>query len=107
MVNDESRGLCLPQPDGKWLIRCDGSDFGLGGALDQLPPDATYLPVAFYSKKTWRGTSRNHQGRLYSKQTYWSIRLDTPRERNVRHRILFLQISELDRWPRDHGANGA
>ena len=41
MVHDESKGLCLPQPDGKWLIRCDASDFAVGGALEQLQPDGT------------------------------------------------------------------
>ena len=51
MVNDESKGLCVPQRDGKWLIRCDASDFAVGGALGELQPDGTYRPVALYGTK--------------------------------------------------------
>ena len=51
MVNEESKDLCFPQPDGKWLIRCDARDLAVGGALEQLQLHDTYRPVAYYSRK--------------------------------------------------------
>ena len=51
MVNDQSKGLCLPQPDGKRLIRCDARDSAVEGALEQLQPDGAYRPVASYIRK--------------------------------------------------------
>ena len=51
MVNDKSKGLCLPLPDGKGLIRCDASNVAVGGALEQLQPHSAYRPVAFYGRK--------------------------------------------------------
>ena len=51
MVNDESKGLWLLQPDGKCLIRCDASHFAVGGAFEQFQPDGTYQPVAFSTRK--------------------------------------------------------
>ena len=51
MVNDLSKGLCSPHPDGKCLIRCDASDVAVEDALEQHQPDNTYRPVAFYSRK--------------------------------------------------------
>ena len=51
ILNDESEGLCLPQPDGKWHIKCDVSDFAAQGAIEQLQLDSAHRPVAFYSRK--------------------------------------------------------
>ena len=51
MVMSEDKGLVLPRPDGQWLIRCDASDFAVGGALEQMQPDGSWRPVAFYSRK--------------------------------------------------------
>ena len=57
MVNDKSKHLCLPQPDGKWLIQCDASNFAVGGAREQLQPDGTYRPVYLHSRKLQGGRS--------------------------------------------------
>ena len=82
MVNDESKDLCSPQPDGKWLIRCDASDFAVGGALEQLQSDGTYRPVAFYSRKLQgerRGTTKDGFTRTkHTGQYGW-----TPREKET------------------------
>ena len=51
MVMSEDKGLVLPRPDGQWLIRCDASNFAVGGALEQMQPDGSWRPVAFYSRK--------------------------------------------------------
>ena len=42
MVNDESKGLCLPQADAKWGIPCDAIHFAVRGAVEQLQPDSRY-----------------------------------------------------------------
>ena len=78
--NNESKGLCLPQPDGKWLVRCDASDFGVGGALEQLQPDGTYRTATFYSTKLQgerAGTTEDGSSRTkHTGQYGW-----TPREK--------------------------
>ena len=51
MVMGEDTGLVLPRPDGQWLIRGDASDFPVGGELEQMQPDGSWRPVAFYSRK--------------------------------------------------------
>ena len=51
MVMSEDKGLVMPRPDGQWLIRCDASDFAVGGALEQMQPDGSWRQVAFYSRK--------------------------------------------------------
>ena len=44
-------GLYLPKPGRPWRIRCDASDYAIGGALEQEQEDGGYHPVAFFSRK--------------------------------------------------------
>ena len=71
-------GLYLPKPGRPWRIRCDASDYAMGGALEQEQEEGGYHPVAFFSRKlqgqrAGQGSSTRNTG-----QYAW-----TPREKET------------------------
>ena len=54
--------LYLPQPDARWRIITDASDYAIGAVLEQEQDDGQWHPVSFFSRKLQGSkTSKTHK----------------------------------------------
>ena len=55
-------------PDNRFVLRTDASDYGVGAVLEQIRDDGSHVPVAFWSRILAEGQRRTWTAR--EKETY-------------------------------------
>ena len=66
--------LYLPQPDARWRISTDASDYAIGAVLEQEQDDGQWHPVSFFSRKLQGSkTSKTHK-KTGVGQVGWTVR---------------------------------